>query len=256
VRQALTALLLAASSLALAQQADRLATRPGFEIGGQLASYDYQEPAFAEIKGNRLGLLGVGTVVSGGVFGRLDFRASYGSLDYRGSGSLSGVPDLILETRAVAGFDWALGGATLSPYAGLGYRYLYNDLNGYSSTGQAGYRRYSNYLYAPVGATLRVGLDANWVLAPTAEYDFFIQGKQKSMLSDVNAAFSNVTNTQNNGYGYRVYLMFERDKLAVGPYLHYWHIQDSDLQPIGGGFSGLEPENFTREYGLELRYRF
>jgi hypothetical protein len=76
------------------------------------------------------------------------------------------------------------------------------------------------------------------------------------MLSDVNAAFSNVTNTQNNGYGYRVYLMFERDKLAVGPYLHYWHIQDSDLQPIGGGFSGLEPENFTREYGLELRYRF
>jgi hypothetical protein len=50
--------------------------------------------------------------------------------------------------------------------------------------------------------------------------------------------------------------MFERDKLAVGPYLHYWHIQDSDLQPIGGGFSGLEPENFTREYGLELRYRF
>lgn len=256
MRPALPALLLAASSLALAQQPGRLATRTGLEIGAQVAYYDYQEPDFAEIKGNRLGLVGVGTVAGGGFFGRLDFRASYGSLDYRGSGSLSGVPDLILETRAVAGFDWPLGGVTVSPYAGLGYRYLYDDLNGYSSTGQSGYRRYSNYFYAPLGATLRVGLNANWVFAPTAEYDFFIQGKQKSMLSDVNATFTNVTNTQNKGYGYRFYFMFERNKLAVGPYLHYWHIQDSDVQPIGGGFSGLEPENFTREYGLELRYRF
>jgi hypothetical protein len=252
------ALLLLACSGALARDpADaRLSTRPGLEIGGQAAYYDYKEPNFAEIKGNRLGLIGAWTAVGPGIFVRLDLRASYGSLDYHGSGSISGVPDLIFETRAVTGFDWVFDNTTLSPYVGLGYRYLYDDLTGYSSTGAAGYRRYSNYLYAPAGMTLRIGLDANWVFAPTAEYDFFIQGKQKSMLSDANAAFSNVTNTQNKGYGYRLYLMFEKEKLAVGPYLHYWHIQDSDVQPIGGGFSGLEPENFTREYGLELRYRF
>ncbi|HET7766909.1 MAG TPA: hypothetical protein VFK92_17620 [Burkholderiales bacterium] len=256
MRQALPALLLAVSSLALAQEgANRLATRPGLEIGGQLAYYDYKEPNFAEIKGNRLGIVASGTVVGGSLFERLDVRASYGSLDYQGSGSASGVPDLILETRAVAGFDWALKGATLSPYTGLGYRYLYDDLTGYSSTGAAGYRRYSHYFYIPVGLTLRADL-GSWVLAPTVEYDFFVQGKQKSMLSDVNPTFSNPINTQNYGNGYRLYLMFERDTLTVGPYLHYWHIQNSDVQPIGGGLFGLEPENYTREYGLELRFRF
>ncbi|HKW37188.1 MAG TPA: hypothetical protein VJO54_05195 [Burkholderiales bacterium] len=252
------AALLAAASAALAQSGSaRLSTRPGLEIGGQIASYDYKEPGLAELEGSRLGFVGAWTsTIGAGVFARIDARASYGSLDYRGSGSMSGVPDLILETRAVAGFDWDLGGATLSPYAGLGYRYLYDDLNGYSSTGAAGYRRYSNYLYAPIGLTLRFALSADWVLAPTAELDVFLRGKQKSMLSDANSAFSNVTNTQDHGTGYRLYLMFERDRLAVGPYLHYWHIQDSDVQPIGGGQLGLEPENFTREYGLELRYRF
>jgi hypothetical protein len=252
------ALLFLACSCVLARDpADaRLSTRPGLEIGAQAASYDYEEPNFAEIKGNRLGLLGAFTAVGPGIFVRLDLRASYGYLNYQGSGSASGVPDLIFETRAVTGFDWVFDDTTLSPYVGLGYRYLYNDLTGYTSTGAAGYRRYSNYLYAPVGATLRFALNSDWVLAPTAEVDVFIRGKQKSMLSDVNVVFSNVTNTQNKGYGYRFYLMFERDKLTVGPYLHYWHIQDSDVQPIGGGFSGLEPENFTHEYGLELRYRF
>jgi len=250
------ALLLLASS-AIAQGTDRLATKPGLEIGGQVAYYDYKEPNFAEIKGNRLGLVGAWTAVSEqSIFARIDLRLSYGSLDYQGSGSASGVPDMIIETRAVAGFDWALTGVTLSPYAGLGYRYLYDDLSGYSTTGAAGYRRYSNYLYAPVGLTARFNLSPEWVIAPTAEWDFFIQGKQKSMLSDANATLGNPTNTQKQGSGYRLYLMFEKDRLAVGPYFHYWHIQDSDIQPIGGGRFGLEPENFTHEYGLELRYRF
>lgn len=253
-------ILLAAAHAALAQDAparSRLSTRPGLEIGGQVAYYDYQEPNFAELKGNRLGLVAAWTAVGDqSLFAKIDFRASYGSLTYQGSGSMSGVPDMILETRAVAGFDWVLQGATLSPYAGLGYRYLYDDLSGYSSTGAAGYRRYSNYLYAPVGLTLRVDIGSDWVFAPTGEIDIFLKGKQKSMLSDANPAFNNVTNTQNKGSGYRFYLMFEKDRVAIGPYMQYWHIQNSDVQPVGNGQAGLEPENFTHEYGLELRYRF
>lgn len=261
MRLVAVALMLSASSALAQQGADRLSTRPGLELGGQVAYYDYKEPNFAEIKGYRAGLVGAWTAVSDQrVFFRIDGRASYGSLDYQGSGSASGVPDFILEGRATAGFDWVLEGVTLSPYAGLGYRYLYNDLTGYSSSGAAGYRRYSNYLYAPVGVTLRFGLSPEWVLAPTAEWDFFIQGKQKTMLSDANPTLGNPTNTQNHGSGYRLYLMFEKDKLAVGPYLHYWHIQDSDTQFFGfvngQPAFGHEPENFTHEYGLELRYRF
>jgi hypothetical protein len=254
------AVLLACAPATLAQDAparNRLSTRPGLEMGGQVAYYDYEEPNLAELKGKRLGLVAAWTSVSDrSIFAKIDVRASYGSLSYNGSGSMSGVPDMIVETRAVAGFDWVLQSTTVSPYAGLGYRYLYDDLSGYSSTGYAGYRRYSNYLYAPVGLTVRFDVGADWVFAPTAELDIFIQGKQKSMLSDANPAFNDVTNTQKKGSGYRFYLMFEKDRLAIGPFMHYWHIQNSDVQPIGGGQAGLEPENFTHEYGLELRFRF
>ena len=50
--------------------------------------------------------------------------------------------------------------------------------------------------------------------------------------------------------------MVEKDHLAFGAWTHYWHIKDSDVQPIGRGQAGREPENWTRESGLELRYRF
>jgi hypothetical protein len=251
------ALLLLASSAALAQRIDPLTTHPGLQIGAQVAQYRYEEPSVAKLDGLRAGFVGAYTFTPADRwFFRVDGRVSYGALSYQGSGSQDGVPDFIFEVRGVAGMDFRPGGMGVSPYLGLGYRYLFNDLTGYSSTGAGGYRRYSNYLYAPVGVTLRFDASSGWVFAPTGEFDIFIQGKQKSMLSDANAGLSDVTNTQKSGYGYRVYLMFEKDRLAIGPYLHYWHIDDSDVQPIGLGMAGREPENWTREIGFELRYRF
>jgi hypothetical protein len=264
---AAVALVLAGSTAAIAQgspEPDPLATRRGFEIGGQLAYYHYEEPNFAQFNGNRGGLVGAYTFPArwNRVFFRVDGRASYGSLTYRGSGTQNNVPDSIFETRVVAGLDFFPGSrASLSPYFGLGYRYLYNDSRGYTSTNAAGYRRYSNYLYAPVGLTIRFDLGNRWVLAPTVEADIFILGKQKSQLSDANiAGFNDVTNTQKRGSGYRGYLMVEKDHLAFGAWMHYWDIKDSDVQFAGvvNGVrvGGLEPANWTRESGIEFRYRF
>jgi len=239
------------------QALDPLATRPGWEVGGQIAQYHYEEPNFAKLTGFRGGFVGAYTFMwPNHMFLRIDGRESYGALEYQGSGTKDSVPDLILEARGVAGMDFRAGSISLSPYLGLGYRYLYDDLRGYSSTGAAGYRRYSNYLYVPVGLTMRFDLGSHWVFAPNAEVDIFIQGKQKSLLSDANLGFNDVTNTQKHGSGYRAYLMLENGHLAFGPWIHYWNIKDSDLQPIGGGQVGLEPENWTREIGFELRYRF
>lgn len=248
---------LLASSSAIAQQPDPLATHSGLEAGLQVAHYIYDEPGIAKLSGNRLGIVGTATLAGeSGFFGKIDFRESYGRLTYEGSGTMTGVPDVIFEVRALGGLDGIGEGISLSPYLGLGYRYLYDNLMGYSSTGTAGYRRYSNYLYAPVGLTVRIALGERWVLAPTGEVDVFILGKQKSMLSDASVGLNDVTNTQKHGSGYRAYLMLENGSLAFGPWMHYWHIQDSDSQPIGGGRRGIEPENTTREYGLEVRYRF
>jgi hypothetical protein len=247
------------SAAGTAQEGDPLLTRRGWEVGGQLAHYHYEEPDFAKLIGNRGGLVGAYTFPRGwdrGFF-RVDGRGSYGALKYQGSGTQDSVPDLIIETRAVAGIDSPAGSSvSFSPYLGLGYRYLYNDARGYTSTNAAGYRRYSNYLYAPAGLTTRIHLGNRWVFAPTVEADIFIVGKQKSQLSDANLGFNDATNTQERGNGHRVYLMVEKDHLAFGAWWHYWHIKDSDVQPIGRGRAGREPENWTRESGIEFRYRF
>jgi len=260
------ALLLVSSSAATAQtsrEPDPLATRRGWEVGGQAAHYHYEEPDFAKFIGNRGGLVGAYTFPRrwDRVFFRVDGRESYGSLKYQGSGTQDSVLDVIVEARGVAGLDFFPGNrVSLSPYLGFGYRHLYNDSRGYTSTNAAGYRRYSNYYYVPVGLTTRIHIVDRWVLAPTFEADIFLFGKQKSQLSDANLGFNDVTNTQKRGSGYRVYVMVEKDHLAFGAWMHYWDIKDSDVQFAGvvNGVrvGGLEPANWTRESGIEFRYRF
>jgi hypothetical protein len=268
-RIVLTAALLAAISTAASAQdtapANPLLTRPGWEVGGQVAKYHYEEPNFAKLTGSRGGAVGAYTFMRADhVYIRIDGRNSYGSLKYEGSGVQNNNPDWIIEARAVIGKDFPRGrDVVLSPYMGLGYRYLYADGRGYTSTGAAGYRRYSHYLYAPVGLTARVITSDRWIVAPTVEYDIFIRGRQESMLSDAGVVqvdgivgvFPDVSNTQRHGRGYRASLMFEKDHWAFGPWMHYWNIKDSDIQFSGGVF-WREPANWTREYGVELRYRF
>jgi hypothetical protein len=217
------------------------------------------------LEGPQIGVVGAYTFTAPNrVYSRIDGRVAYGKLDYEsgGTGTSSDEPNWIAEVRGVIGRDYLVGERiALSPYIGLGYRYLYNDGRGYTSTGHIGYRRYSQYWYAPIGLTMRMRTGDQWVFAPTVEYDAFIGGKQKTMLSDVAPGAPDVTNDQNRGRGYRVYLMMESRRWAFGPWLHYWNIKDSDVvflgfnsmgQPVGG----QEPANKTTEYGLELRYRF
>jgi len=236
-----------------------LATRPGWEAGGQLAGYRYEEPdPGVKIWGPRIGPAGTYTYHhAGSWFLRGDARYSYGELRYQGSGTKDRIPDSILEGRGVFGMDFFPGGGvSLSPYAGLGYRYLYNDLRGTTSTGAAGYRRYSYYLYLPLGLTSRSGIGGQWTLATTIEYDYFLRGRQASLLTDVNPGYTDAYNAQRNGRGYRLSVMVEKDRWALGPWMHYWNIEDSDSARISQILLGIEPKNQTREAGVEVRYRF
>lgn len=236
---------------------DPLATKGGWEAGLQGATYEYEEPNFALLEGERLGVTGSYTFLGPDyIHSRIEARYSYGELDYTGSGTQADVPDHILELRAIAGQDFRAGRFVWVPYAGLGLRYLYNDLRGVSSTGALGYRRKSRYYYLPVGVTLRFPLGEAWVMAPQIEYDAFANGKQRSYLGDTGLGFNDVTNRQGRGRGARAQLAFEGPRWSFGLWTHYWKIKDSDIQPIGLGSAGLEPANTTRESGVELRYRF
>ncbi|MGC2517834.1 MAG: outer membrane beta-barrel protein [Burkholderiales bacterium] len=251
----------AVASVAAAQTtgpANPLASRRGWEVGGQVSDYRYQEPDVGvKIWGPKIGGTGAYTFTDAKKWSKFDLRLAYGRLKYEGSGTADSEPDLILETRAAVGRDFFPGGGvSLSPYLGLGYRYLFNDLRGTSSTGAIGYRRYSTYVYVPLGLTTRFSAGESWVIAPTVEYDYLIRGTQKSQLTDAGLGFTDATNEQDKGRGYRLSLMVENGFWAFGPWTQYWNIKDSDIVPIGFGRGAQEPRNQTREYGLELKYRF
>jgi hypothetical protein len=266
----LTIIATAVSAQNAAPRQNLLLTRPGWELGAQVSKYEYKEPATADfggmsLEGPRIGAVGAYTGTAPNLtYGRIEGRVSYGWLDYESgnTGTSSNVPDWTAEVRVVAGKDFLFGERTaLSPYIGLGYRYLFNDLQGYSTTGHVGYRRYSQYWYIPIGLTMRMRAGDQWVFAPTVEYDAFVGGKQKSMLSDVAPGAPDLTNDQERGRGYRVSLMVEGRRWSFGPWLHYWKIKDSEVvflgfDSMGRPVGGLEPDNSTLEYGLEFRYRF
>ena len=236
---------------------DPLATRGGWEMGAQFSQYRYEEPGTMTLEGNRFGVSGAYTAVTPRrAFARFEGRWSYGELEYQGSGVLTGVPDHILEVRLLAGRDYGSERLRWSPYVGVGFRYLYNDLRGVSSTGAIGYQRESNYFYLPLGVTLRMPIAEGWVFAPQIEYDVFVRGVQRSYLSDTGLGLGDVSNEQSSGRGYRVQLMLESRRWTLAPWMHYWDVKDSDIQSIGMGLAGYEPANTTREAGVELRYRF
>lgn len=257
--------LLEVSVAALAAEPLTLNTQSGNSIGLSLSSYEYQEPGIMSLKGVKMGVdLHAVRVAEdrGNLIFRGDLRYAFGSVDYdsNGTGSASGEPDWYIEGRALFGKDWEINNAVLSPYTGLGYRYLFNDGRGITSTGHGGYRRESNYVYLPVGIIHHRALTGLARLESTLEYDFLLAGKQVSRLSDV-PGYSDVTNNQSSGYGLRLSVTYQKDKWAIGPYAYYWNIGESDVVPeiyngVPTGSGLVEPNNNTIEFGLMASQQF
>jgi hypothetical protein len=259
---------LACISAVASAQGMPLQTLSGVEIGLQLSSYKYEEDRngnfFMALEGKKIGLTGSFTQAYGdGWYWGGDARYASGNTDYTsaGTGEKSANPDNYFDARVVLGKDLDLGNQLLAPYAGLGYRYLNNDLRGYSTTGAAGYRRTSSYIYLPLGITYRfsAGSEARW--STTFEYDYLIQGTQRSYTTDspTGGYTSDLNNQQSNGYGLRLNLAYETANWSAGLFYHYWNIADSDIGVYTSpGFvhTGYEPHNITREVGVQIKYRF
>jgi len=246
-----------------------LNTQSGNTIGLSLSSYEYQEPGVMSLKGVKMGVdlhaVKVAEDRDNLIF-RGDLRFAFGNVDYNSdtTGSASGEPDWYIEGRALFGKDWDIENAVLSPYTGLGYRYLFNDGRGTSCVGSTcyfGYRRESNYIYLPVGIIHHRALSGQASLQSTLEYDFLLAGKQVSRLSDGGAGYSDVTNNQSSGYGLRLSFMYQKDKWAIGPYAYYWNIGESDVVPeiqngVPTGNGLVEPKNNTVEFGVQASQQF
>lgn len=248
-----------------------LKTQTGKDIGLSLSTYQYQEPGIMSLQGMKMGLdLHAVKVLEerGKLILRGDLRFAFGSVDYTstGTGSASGNPDWYIEARGLVGKDWAIKDAVISPYAGLGYRYLFHDGRGITSAGYGGYRRESNYFYFPLGVIHRRALNDQARLESTLEYDTLLFGKQISSLSDVGGGYSDATNNQSSGYGLRLSVLYQESNWSIGPYVYYWNIGQSDIVPAirngsqvyknGIPMGWIEPNNNTVEFGLKASQQF
>ena len=197
---------------------------------------------------------------------KADGRGSWGTVDYKNSGTINNINDWNLEFRGTGGYDFKLTDSfILTPYFGAGYRYLNDDSSGkISSSNAAGYERESNYLYSPVGVEGIFSKWQGWKLGFSAEYDIFWRGWQKSHLSDANRNFGDVSNTQDSGYGIRGSLKLQKTgeviDFIVEPFIRYWQIdrsKDSDVTYSGVivGY-GYEPKNNTTESGVKVGVKF
>jgi hypothetical protein len=255
---------LSAPNMACAEPST-LKTQTGNDIGLSLSYYQYQEPGIMSLKGLKIGMdlhiVKVSEERDNLIF-RGDLRYAFGTVDYSSetTGSASGNPDMYIEARGLVGKDWVIKEAVFSPYAGFGYRFLFNDGRGVSSTGFGGYRRESNYFYLPIGAIYRTALNNQARLESTLEYDLLLAGTQVSSLSDV-PGYSDVTNDQGSGYGLKLSVMYLKNKWVIGPYLHYWNIGESNVVPeikngTPTGLGLVEPNNNTVEFGFKVGQQF
>lgn len=236
-----------------------------WEIGPEISYIEYKEPDVMKEKGTMIGI-GAAYTYHNGVMIKVAGRYSYGQVDYQNSGTLNNIDDIIFEIRGLAGYDFrASSTVTITPFIGLGYRYLEDDMAGrISSTGAKGYLRESNYYYSPMGIEAANVFDEDWSAGVILEYDYFWKGKQKSYLSDVDPGLNNISSDQNGGYGVRGSINIKKQTnrvfYVIEPFIRYWNINKSDVQNvtyygtvIG---TGWEPKNESTEIGVKFMIGF
>lgn len=267
-RQKLTALLIMCFTFAAVENnfAEQL-KKDTWSLGPEISYFTYEEPHFMKDKGFLFGITGSYTYHDNLML-KAEGRYSFGNLDYSspGSGTMSGIPDYIWEFRGLAGYDFVVQkGSILTPYIGIGYRYLNDDSSGkISSAGDYGYERESNYYYSPIGVKVITNLHDGWSTEATAEYDIFWSGKQISHLSDADPGYNDPENRQKHGYGIRGSIEFQKKAedrdFALEPFIRYWSIKES--QRADWKYYGVivgevfEPKNHSTEYGINLLVKF
>lgn len=271
------ALLLAAVFLGGAVFAEA-ETRGTLEMGTEVSYFNYEEPGVMEEDGMMYGVYGSYDILledlipesrlgEGSTLG-FDALFKYGQVDYESptSGTLDDIDDFMFEISGNWGYQFAVGDTTkLTPYIGLGYRYLNDDSSGKrTSIGHYGYERESNYFYLPIGVKTLTDLTDQWSIGLNAEFDVFLSGKQKSHLEDVASSLSTLENDQDKGYGVRGSLQLVRQSdrvdLSIEPFVRYWDIDESSVATINCGGTpcalGYEPKNESLDVGVRLGVQF
>lgn len=240
----------------------RLEVRHIWEIGPEISYIEYREPDIMSEKGLMYGI-DAAYSYHNGVMIKVAGRFSYGQVDYQNSVTFNNIDDIIFEIRTLGGYDFKLSKSlTMTPFIGVGYRYLRDDMAGRTSPAgsEKGYLRESNYYYSPIGIEAVNVFDNGWSAGVIIEYDYFWKGTQKSNFSTAVAGYNDVENDQNSGYGLRGSIMIKKQTarlfFAIEPFIRYWNIDQSEIQNLTDYETVLEPKNESTEIGVKFTIGF
>jgi len=233
---------------------------PSWEINGETSYIRYREPGVMKEKGIMYGVNGSYTFRNRFML-KLEGRFSVGQLDYKNSGEINNIDNYIYELRSLGGYSLPkFRSSMLTPYIGIGYRYLNDDSSGkISSTGAWGYEREISYIYSPLGIELFTSLENGWSVILSLEYDYFWDGNVESHLGEI-PGYYDVKNDQDKGYGIRGSIKFDKKGEVLdftgGSFVRYWNIKDSKITVDPAGTAWIEPKNNSLEIGLQLGIKF
>ncbi len=176
------------------------------------------------------------------------------------------VDAFMADVRGLAGVDFISGNNTrVTPYLGIGYRYLRDKDAGetqavqemygnsyYYTNGTRGVKEELKYIYIPLGVELHRPLHNRWAVQLNAEFDFLLQGRSTRHYEDLGELLvdtggdTHVPNamefTHDKGYGWRASVKFlhsasEMD-FFVEPFIRFWKIDESDIEQFRSDGTG------------------
>lgn len=235
----------------------------GVEIGFETSHITYKEPGLMQEKGFMYGITGALAYRNYSYMLSIEARANFGQVDYTStsSGSIDNIDDNIWEARGLAGHDFIiLETFAVTPYVGLGYRHLNDNMGGRSSTtGARGYDRTISYVYSPIGIDATTAFDNGWNIKLRLEYDKFWDGRVESHLGSIPGRYD-IENDQDKGYGLRGSIVLkkkgEQIDFIIEPFFRYWNIDDSKTTTDPAGTTWIEPENNSKEFGISLAVEY
>lgn len=251
-------------------------TRPGFEVWTEALDYSYRERRQGDVVARDdggFGSLGASYVkpLQSSVFLRARFNVAMGSVDYAGADGEDRIDDV---EQNYGQFELHLGkdirlakGATLTPYFGMGGRYLEDESGGKrTNTGRLGYDREVSYTYVPIGAAARIPLAGKSFLTLSAQYNWVVDGDVRSRLSSIDPRLPDIKVKLDKGSGFELAALgstpMGRKILSFGPFLRSWNVDRSEtfvlVDPEGSGdaIEFFEPDSKTTEVGLRLSLAF
>lgn len=232
-------------------------------IGFQSYYHEYKEPGLMKNEGFFYGIsYSVFHEKENTLFG-LEGLLAYGQVDYSSvsTGNSDDIDDICADNRIILGYAVYNDQKTrITPFVGVAYRFLQDDSKYQrTTTNHIGYLRESNYFYSPVGVKIKIQYANGWSLMPELEYDYFWFGRQESELGYL-AGIEDMSNDQEDGYGYRLSLTLEKKTLQTGysfqVFYRFWDIDTSDIDTDRFGNIGVEPANETSEYGFNFSILF